>query len=196
MKTAQLVSLGLVAAAAAACGGGTAAVATKQAAPQAPAGQQHAKTNQVAATGSGRCATRDLTVHLGAAGGAAGSTYEPLVFTNKGSATCTLDGYPGVSFVAPQTGKQVGAAASRNPQHAATSVSLAAGASASAMVQVVNHANYDPASCKATTVSGLRVYPPGSTTAAYVPFTHTQQACSTSVNQLSVQAVVAGTSGM
>jgi len=193
MKSAQLVSLGLVAAAAAACGGGTAQLATKQAAPKAPAGN-------VAAAGStsptpGRCTTGNLSVHLGAAGGAAGSTYEPLVFTNKGSATCTLDGYPGVAFVAPQTGKQVGAAASRNAQHTAISVSLAPGASASAMLQVANHANYPASSCQATSVSGLRVYPPGATTAAYVAFTHAQQACSTSVHQLSVEAVVAGPSG-
>src|SRR5690348_12626172 len=106
MKTAQLVSLGLVAAATAACGGGTAQLATKQAAPKAPAGN-------VAAAGStstpGRCTTGNLSVHLGGAGGAAGSSYEPIVLTNKGSAACTLDGYPGVAFVAPSSGKQVGA---------------------------------------------------------------------------------------
>jgi len=193
MRTTQLVSLGLVAVATAACGGGTAKLATTQTAPKAPAGN-------VAAAGSastpGRCATANLSVRLGAAGGAAGSTYEPVVFTNKGSTTCTLDGYPGVAFVAPQTGKQVGAAASRNAQHAASLVTLATGASASAMLQVVNHANFPASTCSPTSVSGLRVYPPGATTAAYVAFTHAQQACSTSVNQLTVQAVVAGPSGM
>src|SRR3954452_7238976 len=186
MKSAQLVSVGLVAAATVACGGGAAQLATKQAAPKAP-------TGNVAAAGStstpGRCTTGNLAVHLGAAGGAAGSTYEPLVFTNKGSATCTLNGYPGVSFVAPTTGKQVGAAASRNPQHAARLVTLAPGATASALLQVANEANFPLSTCRPTTVSGLRVYPPGSTTAKYVAFKAPQKACSTSVNQLSVQAV-------
>jgi len=194
MKTTQLVSLGLVAAATAACGGGgTAALATKQTAPKAPAG------NVAPASSSstpGRCATGSLSVHLGAAGGAAGSTYEPLVFTNKGSVSCTLDGYPGVSFVAPSTGSQVGAAASRNTQHAAALVTLAPGATASAMLQIAQEANYPAATCKPTDVSGLRVYPPGSTTALYVAFKSPQQACSTNVNQLSVQAVVSGSSGM
>src|SRR4051812_49456142 len=106
MKTGQLVSLGLVAAATAACGGGTAQLATKQAAPKA-------LTGNVAAAGSpsapGRCTTGNLSVHLGAAGGAAGGIYEPLGFSNKGSAACTPDGYPRVSFVPPSSGKQIGA---------------------------------------------------------------------------------------
>jgi len=186
MKSTQLVSLGLVAVAAAACGGGTAKLATTQSVPKAPAGN-------VAAAGTtstpGRCTTGNLSVRLGTAGGAAGSTYEPLVFTNKGSATCTLNGYPGVAFVAPNSGKQVGAAASRNPQHAATKVTLAPGKSASAMLQVANEGNYPASACKPTTVSGLRVYPPGATTAKYVTFKAAQKACSTSVNQLSVEAV-------
>src|SRR5438309_2387332 len=135
MKSTQLLSLGLVAVAAVGCGGGTAKLATTQSAPKAPAGN-------VAAAGTtsppGRCTTSILSVHLGAADGAAGSTYEPLVFTNKGSATCTLNGYPGVSFVAPTSGKQVGAAASRNPQHAAELVTLAPGATASALLQIAN----------------------------------------------------------
>ena len=193
MKTGQLVSLGLVAAASAACGGGTAQLATKQPAPKAPAGNV---VNAGAKSTPERCATGNLSVHLGAAGGAAGSTYEPLVFTNTGSATCTLDGYPGVAFVAPQSGKQVGAAASRNPQRAASLVTLAPGASASAMLQIANYANYPASSCSPTSVSGLRIYPPGSTTAKYVAFAQIQQACSTKVNQLTVQAVVAGASGM
>src|SRR4051812_25697662 len=187
MRSTRLVSLGLIAIATAACGGGgTTQWATKQAAPKAPAGT-------VAAAGStstpGQCTTGNLAVHLGPAGGAAGSTYEPLVFTNKGSATCTLNGYPGVSFVAPSSGKQVGAPASRNPQHPAALVTLAPGATASALLQIANEANYPATTCKPTTVSGLRVYPPGATTALYVAFKAPQQACSSTANQLSVQAI-------
>ena len=194
MKSTQLMSLGLVALAAAACGGGAAQLATtKQAPPTAnTANSVSAGTSTGSATA---CATRDLSVRLGHAGGASGSVYEPIVFTNTGSATCTLDGYPGVSFVAPQSGAQVGAAAARNRQHPSASVSLSPGASASAMLQIANHANFDAASCKPATVSGLRVYPPGATAAAYVAFAARQQACSTDVPQLTVEAVVSGTSG-
>ena|SRR5947209_3975210 len=186
MRPTHLVLLGLVALAAAACGGGTAKLGTTQSAPKAPSGN-------VAAAGTastpGRCTTGNLSLRLGSAGGAAGSIYEPLVFTNRGNATCTLSGYPGVAFVAPNSGKQVGAAASRNPQHAAKTITLAPGKAASATLQVANEANYPAATCTPTTVSGLRVYPPGATTAKYVAFTHPQKACSTSVHQLTVQAV-------
>lgn len=197
MKSTQLMSLGLVALAAAACGGGATQLTTaKQAPPAANSANSAHSVNSVstgtAAGSATACASRDLSVHLGQAGGAAGSVYQPIVFTNTGSVTCTLDGYPGVSFVAPQSGRQVGAPASRNPQHPSTSVRLAPGSSASATLQVANYANYPPSTCRPTTVSGLRVYPPASKTAVYVPFAHTQQACSTTVEQLTVQAVVSG----
>jgi hypothetical protein len=142
------------------------------------------------------CRTSGLSLRLGRPGYAAGSRYVPIAFTNTTKAMCTLTGYPGVSFVAPGTGHQVGAAAVRNRQHATTTVALAPGRSASALLQIVNHANYSPAECKATPVSGLRVYPPGNTAAAYLPFgDSTQSACSSQVEQLAVDAVVAGSSG-
>lgn len=147
-------------------------------------------------SGSTTCETNALSLRLGQAGGAAGSTYQPIVFTNTGSSPCTLYGYPGVAFVAPDKGTQVGAAATRNTQHAPETITLGAGASAAAMLQMAETGNYDPATCKPTDVSGLRVYPPGNKTAAYVAFPSTQKACSTDVNQLQVQAVVAGTNGM
>lgn len=194
-KSTQLVSLGLVAVAASACGGSSAALTTKTA-PQQPASGQPASASSPASTAPSRCATSDLSLRLGQAGGAAGSVYEPVIFTNKGADACTLTGYPGVSLLASQSGPQVGAPASRNTQHAATSVTLAPGATASAMLRMAEEANYPAATCKPTTVSGLRVYPPGQTQAAYVAFTKPQQACSTTVNQLTVEAVVAGTTGM
>jgi hypothetical protein len=120
--------------------------------------------------------------------------FEPVRFTNKGSSACTMYGYPGVSFVTAGSGDQIGAAASRNPQHAARTVTVAPGASAEAILQVVDHGNYDPGQCKATDVSGLRVYPPGQTSAAYVPFDHTATACASAVTQLTVEAVTPASS--
>lgn len=141
------------------------------------------------------CTTSDLSVKLGAKGGAAGSVYAPVVFTNTSASACTLSGYPGVSYVDSENGKQVGAAATRNAMHAASAVTLDAGASAAALLQMADHANYPAATCNAAPVAGLRIYPPGSKTAAYVAFSSAQTACSSDVNQLSVAAVVAGTSG-
>lgn len=145
--------------------------------------------------GPGNCPTRGLSLRLGAGQGTAGSVYEPIVFTNTSGRTCTLYGYPGVSFVAPGTGHQVGAAAWRNPVHPRATVTLAPGASASALVQVVDDRNFPAASCHILPVSGLRVYAPGNTAAAYLPFKGAATACSTQVNQLTVEATVIGSTG-
>jgi len=148
-----------------------------------------ATTSTSTSTSTSSCRTGSLAVTLGQAEGTAGSMYEPLRFTNKGAGACTLYGYPGVSFVTAGSGDQVGTPASRNPQHPARTVILASGASADAVVQVVDHGNYGADQCKATAVSGFRVYPPGNKDAAYVPFDDAVTACSTDVSQLTVEAV-------
>lgn len=202
MRTRFLVALPAVAAVVAGCGaaggqhlssagaqgGGGLAAPASAATSQAPA----------ASSGSGTpaaCRTSHLSLRFGRLGAAAGSTYAPVVFTNTGSAACTLFGYPGVAYVAPSTGKQIGAAASRNPQHSARTVTLAPAGSASVLVQMADPLNFSASQCKSDPVSGLRVYPPGNTAAAYVAFKSTQTACSTNVNQLSTTAVIVGTTG-
>lgn len=186
----------VVAPLAAACGPGASAHTSSLAPAHDSVATTPIQTAPAAAGGApSACRTGDLSVALGGRGGAAGSAYAPLVFTNTSSATCSLYGYPGVSYVAPSSGKQVGAAASRNPAHAATTVTLAPGQSAASLVQMANAANYPAARCSSTPVSGLRVYPPGQKTAAFVAFASSQSACSTDVDQLSVAAVTAGTTG-
>ena len=145
--------------------------------------------------GAAACQASSLSLQLAAGGAAAGSVYRPLVFTNKGSSPCTLYGYPGVAFVAPGSGQQVGTAAGRNPMHPSSTVLLNPGSSASALLQIPHTENYSPSDCQPKPVSGIRVYAPGSTVAAYVAFSTTQNECSSSVSQLSVTAVVAGTAG-
>lgn len=196
MNTRVVFGLSVAAVAAVAgCGGGGAA---SNAAAKTDTAAQHGQTNdRVVATSTkapttttvGNCETKNLSFSLGRADGTAGSVYEPLQLTNKGSSACTLFGYPGISFVTAGSGDQVGAAASRNPQHAAKSVTLVPGATAESVVQVVDHMNYSPGQCKAEDVSGFRVYPPGETAAAYVPFDHASSACSSDVTQLTVEAV-------
>jgi len=143
----------------------------------------------------GRCRASHLSVRLGPAGHAAGSTYRPIVFTNSGGTTCTLRGYPGVAYVAPTSGRQIGAAASRDDAVRIRTVTLAPGAHAASLLRLVNPFNYPAGDCAAKTVSGLRVYPPGSTTAVYVAFAHHRKACSTKVHQLSVRVVLRGKTG-
>ena len=147
-----------------------------------------------ASTTTSRCKTSSLEVWLGIGpgGAAAGSTYMPIEFTNAGSASCTLAGYPGVSAWSTS---QLGSPAGRNSQVASKTITLASGATAHAVLQITDVGNYPPATCAPATATTLRVYPPGSKTAAFVALSSSQMACSTDVDQLAVAAVVAGTSG-
>jgi hypothetical protein len=151
-------------------------------------------------SGPATCASATVSVILGAGDGAAGSTYYPLHFTNTGSATCTITGFPGVSFVAPGDGVQVGSPAARSGSSNGT-VTLAPGAEATAVLQVADYANFTPSDCDATAVSGFRVYVPGNTAASYVALPSVSMACSkdltaTGSAELVVEAVKAGATGM
>lgn len=116
-----------------------------------------------------RCATSALVVWLDTEGsGAAGSAFYKLHFTNLRRA-CTLRGYAGVSAV-DLGGHQLGSAASRNHARTPRLITLGRGATATAILQVVNVGNFSPAACRPTTAAGLRVYPPGSTASKIVPF--------------------------
>lgn len=112
------------------------------------------------------CPTSALGVALGAPNGAAGSTYYVLTFTNTSKVSCTLTGYPGVSYVAGSQGTQIGAPAARLPG-TVTTVTVQSGASAFASLREVVAGNY-PSSCGLTNVAGLRIYPPNQTAALFV----------------------------
>lgn len=118
------------------------------------------------------CATGNLRLGLHWDGVAAGSTYQDLVFTNVGSASCWIVGFPGVSFVTGDNGQQVGAPAVRSGPLGGR-VTLAPGGSAYATVQQGKSDNYDPAICQPTEVRGFRVHPPDNSKALYVPYATT-----------------------
>ena len=79
-----------------------------------------------------------VTINANAAGGAAGSTYYPVNFTNTSGSACGMYGYPGVSLVTAgdSAARQIGAAAQRNPAFGQQPVRLAAGGVAHAWLQV------------------------------------------------------------
>jgi hypothetical protein len=164
----------------------------------APATPTSAPTSTPATSVAGGCPTSQLRIGLGTSQGAAGSVFVPLVFTNAGGTSCTLSGYPGVSYVTGATGQQVGQPASRDAG-AVTTVRLAPNASASSTLREVNPANFPPGQCVPATVRGLRVYPPGQTAAAFVALAPGAMACSgplpSGQSQLSVKPVVPGTGG-
>jgi Protein of unknown function (DUF4232) len=104
-----------------------------------------------------RCATSQLTVAVGTISGAAGTDLFPLVFTNHGSSSCLLQGFPGVSYEGT-SGNQIGTPAVRVGTTAGPTISVAPGASAVASAIVAQGAN---GSCAhPIQVRGFRVYPP------------------------------------
>jgi hypothetical protein len=113
------------------------------------------------------------------------------VFVNSGTTMCTLTGHPGVSYVAGDDGHQVGAPATRTG--GAATVKLVPGSTASALLHETNYANFDQATCKPVTVRGLRVYPPGSTRAVFLPRVGKQCSATTLPNPaMSIAQVKAG----
>jgi hypothetical protein len=193
------------AALAAACGTAAAPAASPAASPAVTAmptvsaGTASAAVSPTAAptqaAAASACATSALKVAVpaGPGGAAAGSSYYPIQFANVSSASCTLYGYPGVSFVTAQGGRQIGPAATRNPAAARQLVTLSPGQTVHAELQVINAENYPPADCGLVTAHWLKIYPPSQTGPAYVSFT--AQACSKPKQVLTVQTVQPGTAG-
>lgn len=157
----------------------------------AQAQQQPPPTPNTAAT-SGECKVADLSLRLGGGDAAAGTSYRALVFTNKGGRTCTIQGFPGVSYVAGDDGHQVGPAAERTGEKGAV-ITLKPGESAYADVGFVQVLNYDTNVCKPTEVRGLRIYPPHEYDSMFVSNPGTGCAGTPPGNQLTISTVQAGT---
>jgi hypothetical protein len=146
------------------------------------------------AASSDDCATRDLKASAGIAQGAAGSIYQVIVFTNISGASCTLFGYPGVALASGTPVTQIGAAASRSATSSASTVTLAAGGTASATLRITDAENYPATKCNPAASAYLQIYPPNQTTPIYLAYKST--GCSaTSVNLLSITVVHAGNGG-
>ena len=111
-----------------------------------------------------------VTVDTSQAGAAAGSRYYPVNFTNTSGAPCGLYGYPGLSLVTADgsAGRQIGAAAERDPGFGKLSVRLPAKGAAHAWLLIGEAGNYPASACRPMAAHWLRVFPPGDTAARYV----------------------------
>jgi hypothetical protein len=118
-----------------------------------------------APTGVGPCTSGHLSVAIGTIQGAAGTYGVPIVFTNTGTATCSLQGYPGVSLVGAN-GVQLGTPAERVGTPPGPVVQIANGQTATAMYLQPIGGAYN---CTLVTAMGLRVYPPNQTGALFAP---------------------------
>jgi hypothetical protein len=192
-----LVGTAVLAAACASNNGSTAGSAASSSAAATPSQSATSSAPQATGSGTAACATGNLkaSVVSSAGGAAAGSTYYPMNLTNAGSSSCSLFGYPGVSWVSGPSGSQIGQPATRNPVLTPATVVLAPGQTAHVTLQVVDAQNYDKSSCQPVTAHWLKIFPPGQFTALYVKFS--ALTCSAKLpgklgSPLTVDAVKAG----
>jgi hypothetical protein len=132
-------------------------------------------------------------VTLGLSSGYAGGVDQTIVFTNTSGATCTLYGYPGVSLVSAPPHTQIGLAAQRSSTTPVKLITLASGATASAVLQVVDALNFGTATCSPTKAAFLRIYPPNQTAPVYLA--DASEVCAQPVQTLFISAVQAGSGG-
>ncbi len=149
-----------------------------------------AAASSSAPAGPSGCLASGIQAQLGVSQGTAGTIYQVVVLTNTSNATCTLYGYPGVSFVTGIGGSQVGKPATKNPVVAKELVTLAPGAEANMLLAV--HDAGAIQNCQITNVNWLRIYPPGDYGSVYVQYNTQACAGSTSPPIMSVSAVRAG----
>lgn len=138
------------------------------------------------------CATSALQIKLGASDGYAGGVYQTIDFTNTSGSTCTLFGYPGVSLVTGPPYQQLGVPAKRTTTTRAKVVALAPGATANAVLQIVDAMNFPSPSCQPTKAAALKVYPPNQFTAVYLP--DTSYGCGNPVQTMYIAPVRPGSS--
>jgi len=203
MKRADLPGRPALTAAALICAAALAGCASSSSSPPAAPGStaptpttvspasSSASTPAVASPSSpAACPTSSLQVKQGVAQGYAGGVYVVIDFTNTSGSTCTLYGYPGVSLVSGPPYTQVGLAAKRSTSTPKKLVTLTPGATAHALLQIVDALNYPPASCGPAKATALKVYPPNQTVPVYLP--NTSNGCTKSVQILSIGTVQPG----
>ncbi|MGH3420222.1 MAG: DUF4232 domain-containing protein [Streptosporangiaceae bacterium] len=167
---------------------GSTAVGTTPSASNTPA--VAAPSSSSAPTGPPACPTSSLQVKQGVSQGYAGGVYEVIDFTNTSGSTCTLFGYPGVSLVSGPPYTQIGLAAKRSTTTPKKLVTLAPGATANALLQIVDALNYPSASCGPTKATALKIYPPNQTEPVYLP--NTSNGCAKPVQIMYIGAVRPG----
>lgn len=117
-----------------------------------------------------------------------GSQYTPIIFTNVGATTCTLDGHPGVSFV-DAAGNQVGESATRVGGSTPT-VTLAPGDQAYALMNYHDPGLFE--GCAPAPTTSLKVYPPDEYDAITIPFASSLCTAPLSQPELTIDVVAPG----
>jgi hypothetical protein len=148
-------------------------------------------TVTVTPVAAGPCASAHLALSIGIGQGTAGTSYQVLVLTNTGSKSCTLFGYPGVSFVT-SGGALIGRPSSRDRGPVRT-ITLPAGGAANALSRQPEPGNFAASVCRPKTADRVRVYPPGQTVALFA--SNHVQVCSTGAGRTGIGPMLAGNGG-
>jgi len=154
-------------------------------------GKGHADT---AASALPTCAAGGLGVWVAAdyGTGAAGSTFIPLEFTNVGNRTCTLEGYPAVAAL-DRNMNQLGPAAVRDHLFTPSTVTLAPGQTAHAVLQYIQDVATNCPVAQQVPAYELQVNPPHRTAKDHALFDF--ETCPGSTVYLTVTAIRAGIFG-
>jgi uncharacterized protein DUF4232 len=139
------------------------------------------------------CAATGLGVWVAAdyGQGALGSTFVPLEFTNVGSRTCILQGYPAVAAL-DRNGHQLGPAATRSHSSSPT-ITLAPGQTAHAVLQYIQAVATNCPVAQQVPAYELQVNPPNRTLTDHALFDF--ETCPGNTIYLTVTAIRAGTLG-
>ena len=121
--------------------------------------------------------------------GAAGSFYYQLEFSNVSRTTCRLFGFPGVAALDSQN-RILGRPATREGGPSVRVV-LAPGATAHAVLRLIDVGVFPTRMCRPTTAAGLQIFPPNTSDASII--SESLRVCSSrAVSYLSVRPVHAG----
>jgi hypothetical protein len=145
-----------------------------------------------ASAAGGRCATSQLSGSVADGGGSsAGATRVAIILRNTGAQSCTLQGWPGVSFVGGGNGTQIGNAATLDRSTPHQTLTLRPSGEVQAVVTVRDAGDWDSATCHPRVTDGFRVIPPGSRQALFVPASGAlfESCAAPAVHQLSTSAL-------
>lgn len=147
-----------------------------------------------AAAAGARCATSQLSGSVADGGGSsAGATRVAIILRNTGAQSCTLQGWPGISFVGGGNGTQIGNAATLDRATPHQTLTLRPSGEVQAVVTVRDAGDWDSATCHPRVTDGFRVIPPGSRQALFVPASGAlfESCAAPAVHQLSTSALAA-----
>jgi hypothetical protein len=162
--------------------------------PSAPASTSPGPSSSpTAPSAPAACLSRYLGAKVGLTQGTAGSSYIVLDFTNLGTVSCTLYGYPGVSLAGGKPVTQIGLAATESDTSPRQLVTLAPGAVGNALLRITDADNFPPGRCHPVTSTFLQIYPPNQTVPIYLGFR--SRACAKPVRLLTIGVVQPGSGG-